>query len=181
MPYGPPDPVDSALDPPFTALRSAARCLSDEDFVIVADSILNSTNYSMSDLGNELRDAPARVHALLAKCDGRAQSGSETAARLRLRARRIRVQVQPFIRGVGWVDLLAGSSLIIEADSKDHHTKRVNYQEDHRRDRAAAVGGYRVLRLTYQDIFFNWDNVFPDILDLIQRRVHRGRLRKAAS
>jgi very-short-patch-repair endonuclease len=177
MAYGPPALVDSAVDSPLVALGSAARCLSDEDFVIVADSILNATGCPLGDLRSALSAAPQRVQLLLEKCDARAQSGSETAVRLRLRSKRIQVAVQPFIRGIGWVDMLAGSSLIIEADSKDFHTKRENYQEDHRRDRVAAVGDYRVLRLTHRDIFFDWDAVFPDVMDLIRRRVHRRKTR----
>lgn len=177
MAYGPPAPVDHAVDPPLVALGSAARCLSHEDFVIVADSILNTTKWPIGDLRAALKDAPQRVQQLLDRCDVGAQSGSETAVRLRLRSKRIQVQAQPFIRNIGWVDLLVGSSLIIEADSQDFHTKREHYQEDHRRDRIAAVGDYRVLRLTYRDIFFDWDAVFPDIMDLIKRRVHRRRTR----
>lgn len=63
------------------------------------------------------------------------------------------VIVQPRIEGVGRVDLRVGK-LLIECDSKAHHTSMANYRNDRRRDRCALVRGWLKMRLTYEDVVY---------------------------
>lgn len=44
--------------------------------------------------------------------------------RLRLRRRKVELRTQVTIADVGRVDLLVGERLVIEVDSKEHHTGR---------------------------------------------------------
>ncbi|WP_245556922.1 endonuclease domain-containing protein [Jongsikchunia kroppenstedtii] len=170
--YGASPPVDGAVDSVLAAFGCAARCLPDESLVVVADSIINKKLAELADLRGELSVAPVRVRELLGRCDRRAESGTETMARLRFQSRRIHLQIQVYIPGVGRVDLLIGDRLIIECDSVEHHTSRANYADDRRRDRRAVAKGYLVVRLTYEDVLFGWEDAMADILAIIHRGDH---------
>jgi len=171
--FGGMPPLGGPVDPLLVAYGCAARCLDDEGLIAVSDSILNKTEYTVADLRGALSAGPLRVKRLLAWCDGRAQSGTESIARVRFRKARIKVRVQVAIRGVGIVDLLIGERLIVECDSVQFHTGVDNYQRDRDRDRRSTADRYVTVRLTYNDVMYRWDEVFADILDLIQRREHR--------
>ncbi len=164
-------PVVAACDPLPLALRSAVRCLSAEDFIVVCDSVLHLGLATEGDLREWLPRLPAAKS--LTRCDGRAESGTESMVRLRLRAAGIRVEVQVLVPDVGRVDLLVGRRLIVECDSRQHHADPGGYRNDRRRDRAALVGRYLSLRLTYEEIVYDWPAVMADILVLIRRGDHR--------
>lgn len=82
----------------------------------------------------------------------------------------VRAQVE--IPGVGRVDLLIGRRLVIECDSRAHHTGEAAYESDRTRDRKLVRMGYLVIRLTYQQKLNDWPNVEADILALIRRDEH---------
>ncbi|CAM3472686.1 DUF559 domain-containing protein [Tsukamurella hominis] len=71
------------------------------------------------------------------------------------------------------MDLLVGEKLIVECDSRNHHNDE-HRTEDNRRDRVAALGDYRVLRIDYAEVMFAWDTVFAEIMDLVRTRRHRA-------
>ncbi|GAA3027615.1 hypothetical protein GCM10010528_06780 [Gordonia defluvii] len=174
-PAGGPLPVTAAVDSPELALACAAYCMSDEDWIAVADSYLNRTGRSVRQLREMLGETlspPKR--RLLRRCDRRSQSGTESIVRLRLRSLGYTVVVQPQIPGVGRVDLRIGR-LLIECDSKQHHMSLHNYRNDRRRDRSALVNGWLTMRLTYDDILFDWPAVLADIRRITGPRRHRIR------
>ncbi|MCK5755811.1 MAG: hypothetical protein KAH46_24200 [Mycobacterium sp.] len=172
--HGAPWPVTTAVDTPLDALVCAAQCVSDEDWLILCDSVMNQSGRSVEDLVALLRPLSRRSLALMEKCDGRSQSGTETAVRVRLRARGFHVDVQPKVPTVGQVDLRVGK-LLIECDSRKHHTGADTYQEDRRRDRAALLRGDLSMRLTYQDVFHSWNTTEQEIVALTRPRRHRDR------
>ncbi|WP_374611703.1 endonuclease domain-containing protein, partial [Gordonia sp. (in: high G+C Gram-positive bacteria)] len=104
-----------------------------------------------------------------------AASGTETAARLRLRSAGLRVTVQHHVPGVGWVDLLVGERLALELDSVEHHTGIEKYEEDRTRDRKLISRGYFPLRVTYAQVFGDWANTYADIAEIIAHGYHRSR------
>lgn len=161
----------AAVDPILVALSVAWQCLDNEERVIVLDSMLNLGLATRRELADTLSGRDLAVE-LLAKCD-RSESGTETVTRLRLRARQIRVRPQTWIAGVGRVDLLIGQRLVIECDSRMHHTDQGAYQRDRDRDRTLHSRGYLVIRLTYHDVMNRWNEVETDILAIIRRREHR--------
>ncbi|GAC69271.1 type IV toxin-antitoxin system AbiEi family antitoxin domain-containing protein [Gordonia soli] len=171
--YGEIPPSVGAVDAVDIALLHAARCLDDESLVVVCDSILNKRVMTREQIETVLRAAPQRIGDLLARCDERAQSGTETMARVRLRALGLPVIVQHHVVGVGFVDLLIGDRLIIEVDSIEHHTDSDAYERDRRRDRELARLGYIVIRLTYAQVTRNWSAAENDIIDMVRRRMHR--------
>ncbi|AZZ38917.1 endonuclease domain-containing protein [Acidipropionibacterium jensenii] len=170
-----------AIDDPLVAVRAAIRCLDRDNGVAVLDSMVNLRVATMADLALELADSP-RARALLSQCD-RAESGTETLVRIRLRGHNVQVASQVTIPGVGRVDLLVGERLVIEVDSRAHHTSEQSYQADRVRDRRLLALGYRVMRLTWEDVMFGWPQAQEQILTVVRRgdhhwprrRAHRGR------
>ena len=175
--YGRPVPVTTAVDPIPVALGCAARCLGDEDWIVVCDSVLNSTEVDVPTLQAQMGVLPVRLRELMAKCDQSSQSGTESITRLRLRAAGFAVEVQPEISHVGWVDLRVGR-LLIECDSKAHHTSLADYQNDRRRDRKALVDRWLTMRITYDDVLYGWDEVLADIRSITRTDRHRIRRHK---
>nr|WP_223169477.1 DUF559 domain-containing protein [Microbacterium sp. MF43] len=109
---------------------------------------------------------PNRYRALRPLLDPRAESGTETLVRLILRALGLRFEVQVHIRGVGRVDFVVQGWLIIECDSRAHHSDREAQRRDRRRDLAAAGAGYVTLRLLAEDILWNPEGVRAAITGL---------------
>lgn len=168
-----PSPEGAAVDDLDIALRHAARCLDPEGFVVVVDSILNRRLMSGDELEYQFRDAPEYVHELLAKADGRADSGPETMTRLRLRGQSIKVRVQVQIDGLGRVDLLVGDYMIVEIDGREWHgTTERQFERDRERDAIALELGYYPLRFTYKDVVFRWAETNARILAAIRAGAH---------
>ncbi|WLP92201.1 type IV toxin-antitoxin system AbiEi family antitoxin domain-containing protein [Gordonia sp. NB41Y] len=192
--YGRPEPVHAPVDHPILALRHAIRCVDRDEIIAICDSMLN--RYWRSQAGEPdtdealptptairaaFADAPAEVRARLDWCDARAQSGTESLVRVRLRGNGIAVRSQVHIPGLGHVDLLAGELLIIEVDSRAHHTGAENYQEDRRRDQVSASSGYLRMRVTYADVVHHWPATEARILKAIRARHHRAPRRRKTS
>ncbi|WP_132993077.1 endonuclease domain-containing protein [Gordonia zhaorongruii] len=174
-----PSAEEGAVDDIAVAVRHAARCLSGEGFVVVCDSILNRRLMTVDELDYQFRDAPLWAQRLLAKCDGRSESGPETMARLRLLGQKVRVRTQVVIEGVGRVDLLVGDYLIIEIDGWEFHGDRQHFQSDRSRDIAAHELGFHTLRFTYADVVYRWDETNAQILAAVRAGVHIRRSRRA--
>ncbi|MGD7707809.1 DUF559 domain-containing protein [Microlunatus sp. Y2014] len=161
----------SSVDQLPLALAAAGDCTSAEEFVAILDSATHRLGLFPSELGELLREAPAKARRLLHLCD-RAESGTESLARLRLRALRLPVRVQVPIAGVGRVDLLVGRRLVIEIDSRAHHTGTENHSRDRTRDRRLVALGYLPVRLTYHQVVHDWEAVLPDLLAIVRRGEH---------
>lgn len=164
-----------SVDRPWTALACAMWCLDEESCVAVLDSALNHRVITEAELWDLVRDHPSYLRRRVELCDPRCESGTETLVRLRLQARRVRVVPQAVISGVGRVDLLVGDRLVIEVDSRAHHTGEHNYASDRLRDRKLVRLGYIVVRLTWEQVMFGWAEVETDLMALIRRDRHRGR------
>ncbi|MGK2378480.1 hypothetical protein [Gordonia tangerina] len=177
---GGPLPVTTSLDPVPTALVCAAQCMTAEDWIIVTDSVLNTWGWTVERLRAELPQVNAKIETMLAKCDPRSQSGTETAVRVRLRARGFHVEVQPKVDEVGYVDLKVGR-LLIECDSKLHHTSRENYLKDRRRDRKSLAQQLLTIRVTYDDVLYGWEETLADIRAVTDADRHRPRRKRRKS
>lgn len=170
----------TAVDSVPVALASALRCQSFENCVVLIDSVLNKELMTVDDVATVVRRLHGNNRRLLKACNPLAQSGTETMARLRLLAQGYQVEVQVPIAGVGWVDLMIGDRLVIEIDSVKHHTSLENYRKDRARDRRLKALGYRVLRLTYQDVVHGWAEVEQDIAAMVARNEHRWPRRRSS-
>lgn len=165
--------VASAVDDVVAALAVAVRCQPAEHVVVLLDSILRLGLLDRQGLMDARLRWPVSKRGLIGLCD-LSDSGTETLVRLRLRALNIHARPQVAIPGVGRVDLVVGDLLVLEIDSREHHTGAEAYQRDRLRDRRLMSLGYLVMRLTYQDVVHHWDAVVADILNLVRARRHQA-------
>ncbi|QRY62261.1 hypothetical protein JVX90_18050 [Gordonia sp. PDNC005] len=163
-----------AVDSIPIALKYAAHCLEVDEWVAVCDSHLNSTGETVGDLLAQMGAVGPTVRDLAYRTDPRAQSGTESITRVRLRAAHFSVVVQPRIAGIDWSDLRIGK-LILECDSVLHHSSREDYERDHHRDRRALLDGWLTMRLTYDDILYDWPGTLADIRAITRADRHRAR------
>lgn len=172
LPYGGNPPIVSSVDDLSTAVRCAARCVDAETFVVLLDSIMHLGLASYEQLEAILIPAPARIRALMRKTD-RAEAGTETMSRLRLRRAGIRVRTQVQLTPDHRVDLLIGDRLVIECDSREFHSGWEQQAKDRKRDRELMALGYLVIRLTYHQVCFGWEAAFQDILAVVRAGRHK--------
>lgn len=153
-----------------TALEHALDCWPPDFAVAAFDSALHLGLLSPAAFDRMRRDLPPRHRPTVAAVDARAESGTESICRYRLRAGGLRVQPQFSIEGVGDVDLLVEGWLLIEVDGREFHTGD-QFERDRRRDAKLAALGYRVLRFSYRQVLYEWPTV---------ERAVRAALRNAA-
>lgn len=143
-----------------------------ETALIVLESAIYNRHLRYDDALVILMDMPKKLRWLGPYVNGGAMSGSETRVRFFLERRGVSVQTQVHISGVGPVDTVAGNSLIIECDSDAHHSSQRSYERDRARDLAARLLGYETLRLSYRQIWHEWEATQQSILTLIRTRRH---------
>lgn len=151
------------------ALAQACRCQSPRFAIATIDSA-----WHLGLVGPEIADVfallPARFAVLRRHLDRRAESGSESIMRVLLRRRGCHVEVQRRIPNVGRVDLVVDGWLIIECDSRAHHSGVDQQVADRRRDLAAAAQGYTTLRILAEDILYRTDHVLRAVDALLATR-----------
>ncbi|KQQ19004.1 hypothetical protein ASF48_16860 [Rathayibacter sp. Leaf299] len=154
---------------PAHALLQLGRSVGVEDMLVALESAREQRLVSRDDLVELRRLCPVRLHELLAFSRDDVQSGLESLARWRLRSMGVIAIAQAWIPGVGRVDLLIGRSLIIELDGRSTH----DFENDRRRDTAAAVDGYVTLRFSASQVLTRWPEVERAIVSAISRGLHR--------
>ncbi|NMO04280.1 type IV toxin-antitoxin system AbiEi family antitoxin domain-containing protein [Gordonia sp. TBRC 11910] len=172
--YGRPLPVTAAVDSVAVAVGCAARCVTGEEWIAIVDSILNSTEITIPDLQADMGRVTQTVSRLFARCDARSQSGTESIARLRLISAGFSVEVQPSISRHEHADLAVGA-LLIECDGKLYHSDEASYRNDRRRDRMTLIDRWMTMRLTYDDVLYDWAGVLEDIRSVTRQDRHRIR------
>lgn len=172
---GGPYPVTQPVDPIPLALACAARCMITEHWVAACDSYFQVTGETTDSVLAAIgHPGDRRLKKLFAMTDGKAQSGTESIVRVRLRALGLDVVTQPPLDRVGHTDLRVGM-LLIECDGQQYHSDLAAYQNDRTRDRRSLVDGWITMRLTYSDVLFGWDEVEQDILAIVGEGRHRAR------
>jgi very-short-patch-repair endonuclease len=110
-----------------------------------------------------------RASALLELLDARAESGTESAARVRLVAQGLRPEVQvPVAPGIR-VDLLLDGWLVVECTSYEFHGSPHQYEKDRTRTAALIALGYVVVEVSYHQVFEDWEAVWAAITRLLAR------------
>lgn len=166
-------PDHEPILPVRTALAHALRCVPALEAKALLESAANTGALRLDEV-EELADAlPGRARRAIGRLDARAQSGTETIVRHVLERMRVAVQPQALIPGVGFVDLLVGDPLVIECDSRAHHTGEAAYAEDRRRDLELVARGYTVVRLTWADVMHGRDRTAATLRELIRAGRHR--------
>lgn len=153
-------------------LRSMAFCQSPELVVAAADSALRFGRISLAQWTALTSELPRRLRRLLDRVDARSESITESLTRFRLLGLGIDTRPQVRIAGVGRVDLLIGSRLVIEVDGWQYHSDPERFEADRRRDARLSARGYRVLRFSYRQVMGSWSEVKAAILGAIARGDH---------
>lgn len=151
-------------------LRQVVRHHDAESALMVLESAVNLKKVTHTVAQEIAASGSVKKQRLLSHVDRGAGSGSETRVRLFIQQHRFSVRSQVTIEDVGRVDMLVGKSLIIECDSKAHHTDPT---EDRRRDLAAIRQGYFVLRLSFGQVHDDWPNTRLVLLKLLRLGRHR--------
>lgn len=163
---------DALAVEPLDALRQAVLCQDARPAIATIDSALHHGVIRGDELDELFAALPRRLRRLRALIDARAESGPETFVRLMLRALGRSVDLQVAIHGVGRVDLLVDGWLIVECDSRAHHSDPATRRRDRLRDLEAARQGYVTLRLDAEDILWR-SEVVIDALKALTLRPRR--------
>jgi very-short-patch-repair endonuclease len=154
------------------SVAQAMRCQLPRMAVATLDSALNKRLIGPEDLELIFASLPKRFQAIQSLSDGRAEAGSETILRLLVRTIGLHYDIQVVIDGVGRVDMLIEGRLVVEVDSRAHHSALDRYVADRTRDTTLAALGYMSLRLLYEDIMYRPERVLAAILGLLRSQNH---------
>lgn len=152
------------------ALLVVAAVASEEQFVACVDSAIHEGELSKAGLPLLESLLPARMRPALRLVDGRAESGLETLARLRLARFAKTLELQVKIAGIGRfggngrVDLLIDGWLVIELDGDEFHDPAA----DRARNALLVRLGYRIHRFGYEQVMFGWSDVEATVLELLR-------------
>lgn len=160
----PPTREAVALD---DAIRTIVRCRPPREVVAALDSILHLGLMTEAELARLFDTIPAKYRILLALTDSLAEAGTESFVRLMLRQLGAAFEVQVELPGIGRVDFLVAGRLIVECDSKAHHSDWNQRRRDIRRDQEAARRGLMTVRLLAEDILFRPAEVLSLLADLV--------------
>lgn len=152
------------------ALVQAVVCQGPRAGIASVDSALHLGLIADDQVDLIFEKLPRRYRRLRNLVDGSAESGPETYVRLILRALGARYETQVRIRGVGRVDFLVEGWLIVECDSRAHHSSWEAQLRDRRRDRAAAASGYLTLRLVAEEILYSPELVRVALAGVVKNR-----------
>ena len=133
------------------ALRQAMTCLDRLHATATVESAVRKGLVRLADLRLL---ATERELAILARVDGRADSGLETLVREPLIDAGLRVEPQFRIRGVADLDLLVEGSVAVETNGRSFHGGPVA-PRDRRRDAAVAALGMTPLTFDYAQIVYD--------------------------
>jgi len=151
------------------ALGQMALCGSPERTIAAVDSALRQKQLTRSEWAAVIAPLPLRLRRLLHRVDAKSESITESVVRFRLAMLGIATRSQVAIAGVGSVDFVIGTALVIEVDGKQYHTDEVRFEKDRRRDARLSALGYRVLRFSYRQVFERWSEVRAAIVAAIAR------------
>jgi hypothetical protein len=148
-------PAGSARYGVSTATELVGQILRSEPphiAVAVLDSILRRSGMTRADLEFAAADLPRRLHRWLVFVDPRAESGTESIVRVLLALDGIVAtpQVRVPFSDLERLDLVVGDRLVIECDSRAHHSTPAELDRDNARDLMLTALGFLVIRIRYR-------------------------------
>ena len=174
-------PDDDPVPELSLVLEHAARCLPTVKAAVLIESALQRGLLSRADLELVLARLPVRIRQSLSRVRSDAESGTETAVRWWLESRGIAVRAQVrFPDDFRRMDLLVGRSWIIECDSREFHDDPLAYAADRARDLYLESIGYRVTRLSWEQVFLHWADTRGKLLQILRRGDYRREPRRRA-
>ena len=163
-----------------TALEALAQILrteSKEMAVACADSAVRHGVLTDEVVRELFRSVPSTIGAWERYIDGRSDSGLESIVRIWLIDRGIPFTFHAAITGVGEVDFLLGTSLILETDGGQFHDAPRDAERDARRNARSAARGFITLRARYRMVMFEPHEWQRPLLEHLSRGDHQRRVR----
>lgn len=157
---------------PWDAVHQVLRFHDTETGLIVLESALNIGHIKLAEVEALIRDLPYKKQRVLQWATDQSQSGLETRVRLFFLSHRIPVHPQVQIPTVGRVDMVVGSSLIVECNGDFAHATKEQRNRDYLRIQRARMLGYETISLSYSQIFAHWEETQAYLLALIRERKH---------
>lgn len=159
------------------AVFQAMSCQPLHDAIATVDSAMRKGLVRLADLRPHATEAEL---AILARVDGRADSGLETLVREPLMEARLRVEPQYRIPGVADIDLLVEGWVAVELNGRSFHTGAAA-PRDRRRDAIVASLGLTPLTFDYAQVVHDRISVIRAIAGaVVAHRNVRGSGRRRA-
>ncbi|QIK62170.1 DUF559 domain-containing protein [Leucobacter viscericola] len=157
-------------DPIENVLNHLAECQPREDALVIWESALNKRMTDYSSLATLPLNGAAR--RLLEVCTPFSDSGLESLVCSRLSWLPCPISQQSFVLGHR-VDVLIGQRLVLQIDGATH--TGAQRTEDIKHDAELKLRGYEVIRVSYEQVMFRWEEVERQILGAIARGKHLAR------
>lgn len=155
-------------------LEHAGRCLPTWKAAVLMESALHRGVLSLTAVERIVASLPHDARRALRRVRADAESGTETTVRWWFESRGVKVRSQVrFPGGDRRMDLLVGNSWVIECDSREFHDDPGSYDEDRERDLYLAMHGYRVTRLSWEQVFLRWESTEAKLLSILRSGDHR--------
>ncbi|MBG6056876.1 very-short-patch-repair endonuclease [Cryobacterium sp. MP_M5] len=158
-----PDSLErSWLVSPMEAVWQAIRCLDEENAIACLESAVHEGLITVDEVRRVCARAPARLQRGIRELEFTAGSGMETIVRRRLRHAGYTVVAQVRVTGVGDEDLLVEDCVALETDGEKWHGPD-RFHADRNRDLKTEGLGRRALRLTHDQVMYDWETTFLSI------------------
>lgn len=155
-------------------LLHALLCLPPLESLVMVESACNRGDIDPGFLLRHLRgNRCGKARDVVARVECGADSLLETLARVLFRDAGIVTETQVWIEGIGRVDFLLEGFLIVEIDGLAFHLESRQFKKDRRRDNAAMVQGFPVLRFFYDDVVYGPDRVLAQVREVLARGSQR--------
>ncbi|PWH07941.1 hypothetical protein DEO23_03585 [Brachybacterium endophyticum] len=156
------------------SLAHAARCLDGESASIVLESVLAENRRTPEEIAAIVEALPDHLRSRIGRLSDASGSGSETRVVRMLRRLGYRVEQQVFVEDVGFVDAYGGG-IFLEIDGRGPHSLPGAFDRDRRRDLALRRLGLQTLRLSYDQIWHDWQATQLAVRDTIRLLGPHGR------
>jgi very-short-patch-repair endonuclease len=149
---GPAGPNRFGVSTATELVTQILRCEPPHFAIAVLDSMLRRSRMTRIDIEVAAAGLPRRLRRRLALIDARAESGTESIVRVLLALEGIVAtpQVRVPFTDLERLDLVIGDRLVIECDSRAHHSTPAELDRDNARDLMLTALGYYVIRIRYR-------------------------------
>lgn len=152
------------------ALADAAQCFELDQTVAIWESAIRTEDIALESLRQvRWRSATARLCAEHVRKD--TGSSLETVFHVRLSGWGVRLRFQVRLAGHD-VDFLIGTHLVVQIDGWAHHSSSADRTRDLAHDAELRMRGYTVLRFSYSQVIYQWDQVERILSEAIARGAH---------
>lgn len=154
----------------YDAFEHVAGCLPREHALVIWESGIRSLRLSAAEIRRVAWRTPA-ARELAAIVTGLMDSGLETIFATRLAPWGLSIRAQVLLAGHP-VDALIGDRLVVQLDGFAHHSSSTDRTRDLAHDRELIARGYTVLRFSYVEVLYRWEQVERAIARAVAQGCH---------